>query len=99
MESRVSCCRVADVICQHKCDGKIIPLKFRITDGDGEYQTYRVKAYKDLTHYGESIMPNGVSMKPSLMWKFECKIDVFNRERIIILSYSICDNKWKVSFT
>ncbi len=27
---------LADVICQHKTDGSIIPLKIRITDEDGE---------------------------------------------------------------
>lgn len=30
--------RSADVICQHKKDGTIIPLKLRIEDEDGELQ-------------------------------------------------------------
>lgn len=34
---------LADVICQHKIDGSIIPLKIRITDEDGEYQVYNIK--------------------------------------------------------
>ena len=39
---------LADVICQHKTDGTIIPLKIRITDEDGEYQVYNIKSYKDV---------------------------------------------------
>ena len=41
---------LADVICQHKTDGTIIPLKIRITDEDGEYQVYNIKSYKDVSN-------------------------------------------------
>ena len=35
-----------DVICQFKKDGTIIPLKIRLQDEDGEYQSYMVKSYR-----------------------------------------------------
>ena len=35
-----------DVICQHKQDGNIIPLKIRLQDEDGEYQAFVVKSYR-----------------------------------------------------
>ena len=38
--------RKADVICQHTIDARIIPLKIRIQDEDGEMQTYSVKGYR-----------------------------------------------------
>ena len=69
---------LADVICQHKTDGSIIPLKIRITDEDGEYQVYNIKSYKDVSNRTAYTMPNGTSVAPANhLWKFECKISVF----------------------
>ena len=42
---------LADVICQHKIDGSIIPLKIRILDEDGEYQVYNIRSYKDVSNH------------------------------------------------
>jgi len=44
---------LADVICQHKTDGTIIPLKIRIADEDGEYQIFNIKSYKVLSDHKE----------------------------------------------
>ena len=88
--------RLADVICQHRRDGTIIPIKIRIMDDDGEYQAYQIQAYKDLTHYGDCTMPNGIKAA-NHMWKFECKIVVFHREKKIQLFYNAYENRWKVS--
>ena len=49
---------LADVICQHKTDGTIIPLKIRITDEAGEYQVYNIKSYKDVSNRTAYTMPN-----------------------------------------
>lgn len=87
--------RIADVICQHTRDGTIIPIKIRLQDEDGEFQTYSIQAYKDLTHYGNYVMPNGVTTS-NHMWRFECKIIVFGVEKRIRLFYNAFDNKWKV---
>ncbi len=35
-----------DVICEHKSDGSVIPLRFQIVDEDGVYQRFTVKGYK-----------------------------------------------------
>ena len=70
---------LADVICQHKIDGSIIPLKIRILDEDGEYQVYNIRSYKDVSNHKANTMPNGASVPSSNhLWKFECKICVFN---------------------
>lgn len=44
---------LADVICQHKTDGTIIPLKIRIAGEDGEYQIFKIKSYKVLSDHKE----------------------------------------------
>lgn len=90
--------RVADVICQHTRDARIIPIKIRLQDDDGEFQTYTIRAYKDLTHYGNYVLPNGISTS-NHMWRFECKIQVFGVEKRIRLFYNSVDNKWRVHET
>lgn len=40
-----------DLICQHTMDGKVIPLKIRIRDEDGELQEYLVKSYRDTSEF------------------------------------------------
>ena len=73
---------LADVICQHKTDGTIIPLKIRIAGEDGEYQIFNIKSYKLLSDH---------------LWQFECKICVFNMIKRIHLFYNSYENLWKVS--
>ena len=88
----------ADVICQHKTDGTIIPLKIRIADEDGEYQIFNIKSYKVLSDHKEHTLPNGVSATLSNhLWQFECKICVFNMIKRIYLFYNSYENLWKVS--
>ena len=36
-----------DVICQHTRESKIIPLRIRLQDEDGEFHNYNIKEYKD----------------------------------------------------
>ena len=78
---------LADVICQHKTDGTIIPLKIRIAGEDGEYQIFKIKSYKVLSDHKEHTLPNGVSATLSNhLWQFECKICVFNMIKQFISS-------------
>lgn len=84
-----------DVICQHKKDGSIAPMKVRLQDEDGEYQIFLIKAYKCLSRPGSFSMPNGISAT-SHTWQFECKIMVFNMETSIFLFYNAHDNFWRV---
>lgn len=86
----------ADVICQHKTDGTIIPLRIRIKDEDGIYQEFNIKGYKDLTHAGSYALPNGVSVSSNHLHSFECKIMVFNQQRLLKLFYNAYDCKWQI---
>lgn len=88
--------KAVDVICQHTREGNIIPLKIRVQDEEGEFQNYVVKGYKDLSHKGSYTMPNGVGVT-STIFPFECKIVVFERERIVHLYYNSLDHIWCMS--
>ena len=87
--------REIDVICQHTVDGHMIPLRIRLKDEDGEYQIFRVKSYKDQSHKGSYTMPNGVAVT-SAIFPFQCKINVFGREKIIDIFYNSNDNIWRM---
>ena len=79
-----------DVICQHKPDGSIVPLKLRLRDADGEYQAYMVKSYRCCGLTDEIKNPTYSRVM------FECKINSFGRERIIKVSYSYTDGIWRL---
>lgn len=83
-----------DVICQHTSDGHIIPMRLRFCDEDGQYQTYNVKAYKDITTFSY-VMPNGVECNGHI-WRFLCKIQVFDKIRTVKLMYNARENFWKL---
>ena len=87
----------ADVIAQHTMDKKMIPLKIRIQDEDGEYQTFSVRGYKNLNAIGRVILPNEVPVTSHMRY-FQCKINVFNKEKIIDLTYNFNDQSWFVDF-
>ena len=37
-----------DVICEHKADGSLIPMRFRLVNDDGVYEAYTIKGYRQL---------------------------------------------------
>lgn len=75
--------RPAEVITQFTTDGKIIPIRIKLKDDDGAYQTYSIKGYKELTHY-------------DCVLTYACKISVFDKIRIIKLIYQSHDCKWYI---
>ena len=82
------------MICLHKADGTIIPIKIRMLDDDGAYQEYRIKAYKDLSCKGNTYcLPDALPVSKSI-YPFECKIECFGRERKIRLFYNSFEHTW-----
>ena len=73
-----------DLICLHGTKGEVTPLRLRLKDEDGQYQAYTIKEYRDLSHQGTRLMPDGVYVTNQTLI-FECKIIVFGRERKIHL--------------
>ena len=84
-----------DVICQHTRDGRIIPLKIRVKDEDGEFQTFMVQGYRDLTHPGKYTLGNGVEVSGCNIKTYECKIVVFGVEKIVRIFYNASENLWR----
>ena len=85
-----------DVICQHSRDGTLIPLRIRVRDDEGEYQTYTVQGYRDLSHLGTRTMPDGVYVTDNTL-VFECSILVFGRKKMIRLYYEPGGTVWKMT--
>ena len=88
--------QIIDVICQHKCDGTIMPIKLRFQDEDKLYQEYVVKSYKVTHRPGQYMLPSEIPTI-SNRWDFECIIIVFNVEKRIKLSYNTHEGLWKMS--
>lgn len=90
--------RNIDMICQHRADGTIVPMKIRMLDDDGAYQEYKIKAYKDLTYRGNMFeMPDVGMIRSQGIYPFECKIECFGRQRLIRLFYNSYEHTWKLT--
>lgn len=87
-----------DVICQHNKNGKIIPIKVRVIDEDGEIQTYLIKDYKDLTHYSNTTNDKEEYVKAtSHIRNYQCHIQVFDRLKTIELFYNSNEQRWRIT--
>ncbi len=85
-----------DVICQHSADGTVIPLRLRMKDEDGQYQTYTIKKYRDLSHRGTCSLPDHVYVTNNT-FVFECKITAFGKQQTIRLYYRPEDSLWRMT--
>ncbi len=87
-----------EVICQHKADGSILPIKIRFADEDGEYQQYRILSFRECSP-GEAAftLPNAISATRTLR-RFDCRIHVFGREKSIVLLYNTTSGKWDLRY-
>ncbi|MBO7387621.1 MAG: hypothetical protein J6Z09_10555 [Lachnospiraceae bacterium] len=90
--------RPVDVICQHSRDGTISPMRIRMVDDDGEYQTYTIKGFRDMSHQGTKEMPDGVYISDRTL-VYECNIMTFGRQRMIRLYYEPTSTAWKMTAT
>ena len=85
-----------DVICQHSRDGTIYPLKVRVLDDDGEFQTYTIKDFRDQSHRGTRQLPDGVYVTDNTL-VYECHVIVFGRQKMIRLYYEPSGTIWKMT--
>ena len=86
-----------DMICQHKADGTIIPIRIRMLDEDGAYQEYKIHAYKDLTYKGAPLDNlNASKVHTSGIYPFECKIESFGHVHVIKVFYNSYEHTWKL---
>ena len=85
-----------DVICQFNKDGSIIPLRIRIMEDDGEYHSYTVKSYRDMSYRGAYETSGGVFVSNGTLF-FECNIEVFGMKKTIQLYYETGNRLWKMT--
>ena len=86
-----------DVICDHKSDGSIIPLRLRFMNEDGEYETFNIKGYRQVTNKGSYTTEDGLYITGST-FLFECMIIAMNSRRIIRLYYEpSVKTKWRLA--
>lgn len=77
-----------DVICEHKADCSIIPIRFRFLDEDGEYKTFKVKSYRIMPIKGARTTIDGVFICNN-MRVIECMIEIFGVKKIVRLYYDL----------
>ena len=75
-----------EVIAEFNYDGTIITMSFSMMNEDGEYESFTIKAYKQVPKKGTYTTEDGVYIcNEDLV--FQCKIIVLNTERIIRLYF------------
>lgn len=89
--------REVSVICQHKTDGTIIPIKFKLEEKDGTVQMFKINKYSVVSTPGEYRMPNMVKIN-SKAWCFDCMITVLGSESNAKLYYYTDNLKWEAAF-
>lgn len=85
-----------DVICEHKADGSVIPLRFRIMNEEGEYEAFTIKGYR-MIHVGEArTTADGVYICGRDR-VFECRVIILNTYRTVRLYFSEDCVKWRLA--
>ncbi|MCR5459869.1 MAG: hypothetical protein K6F51_08240 [Acetatifactor sp.] len=83
-----------EVICQHKTDGTILPIKIRCDDEDGEYHVYRILSFRELAPGESSVTLPSTINATKVLRRFDCKIHVFGKEKCVSLLYNTCTGRW-----
>ncbi|WP_035769712.1 hypothetical protein [Butyrivibrio sp. NC2002] len=86
-----------DVICQHKANGRIIPLRLRFMNEDGQYETYTIKGYREAEKKGAHTTEDGIYTSDST-FIFECLIISAGMKRIVRIYYDPrINSKWRLA--
>ncbi|MBE5832261.1 MAG: hypothetical protein E7306_11055 [Butyrivibrio sp.] len=86
-----------DVICEHKSDGSIIPLRLRFMNEDGVYNVFTIKGYRKSDRKGAHTTEDGVYTTDST-FIFECLIIVLGIKKVVRLYYDPATNtKWRLA--
>ena len=86
-----------DVICEHKSDGTIVPIKFQILDEDGVYQRFTIKNYRLSDITGAYNTKDGLYVTKDTSI-FECKIDVLGYKKFVRLYFFPNNMQWKLGY-
>lgn len=85
-----------DVICQHKADGEIIPLRFRLMNEDGMYETYTIKGYRQIFRKDVYTTPDGLTVCSSDN-VYECRVVILEMYRTVRLYFNKLNCHWRIA--
>ena len=85
-----------DVICQHKANGDIIPLRFRLKNEDGEYAVYKISGYRNYAHPGVYNTPDGI-MVTGNVYVFECTVVILDYKKVVRLYFDRGTCRWRLA--
>ncbi len=85
-----------DVICEHKSDGSLIPMRFRLINDDGAYEAYTIKGYRQLYNNETHTTPDGVYVctKDKV---FECRVLILDMYRTVRLYFDTNKCTWRIA--
>nr|WP_297704043.1 hypothetical protein [uncultured Butyrivibrio sp.] len=85
-----------DVICEHKSDGSVIPMRFRIMNEDGVYEAYTIKGYRELYRKDCYTTPDGLTVC-SKDKVFECRVLILDMYRTVRLYFNTDRCAWRIA--
>ncbi len=85
-----------DVICQHKSDGEIIPLRFRLMNEDGLYETYTIKGYRQIMRKDLYTTPDGLTVCSNDN-VYECRVMTLEMYRTVRLYFNRTSCHWRIA--
>lgn len=85
----------ADIICRFTTEGKIIPVKFRIKEGDA-YLEFKILSYNEKFRHME--YRQGFMTEYQIVSEIEycCRVRVDETEKTVRLKYYIGEMRWTV---
>ena len=88
--------RNVDVIVTHYKDGHVVPNKIRMIGDEGLRETYVIVRFRDLSHRGTHITPDGVDVDNCTLI-FDCIINMHGIERLVHLYNNPPHQEWFIS--
>ena len=85
-----------DVICEHKSDGSVIPMRFRIVGESGEYEAYTIRGYRQVYKGKAFTTPDGITICNTTK-VFECRVIILDAYRTVRLYFNKDDCSWKMA--
>ena len=85
-----------DVICEHKSDGTMIPMRFRILNEDGDFESYTIKGYREILRKDCYTTPDGllVCSKDKV---FECRVVILEMYKTVRLYFDKNSCSWRLA--
>ncbi len=85
-----------DVICEHKSDGTVIPMRIWLMNDDGVYESYTIKEYRQIMRKDCYTTPDGLTVCSRDM-VFECRVLILDLYRTVRLYFNLNNCSWRLA--